>query len=153
MITAPEITTTQEVITASIHLVIPGREMGRHMDPAIKEIIKAVIGQGISITGPMFSYHHRRPSDTFDFEIGFPVSKPVKEEGRVKSTTLPAVKVARAVYRGPYEQLSEAWGRLQAWVRKEQLPETGRFFERYLNNPDEVTEAKDYLTELNWVIA
>jgi hypothetical protein len=23
----------------------------------------------------MFSYHKRRPSDTFDFEIGFPVSK------------------------------------------------------------------------------
>lgn len=152
MITVPEVLTTTEKTTASIHLVIPAKEMGRYMDPAIQELLKVITEQGIRITGPMFSYHQRRPSDTFDFEIGFPVSKAVQEEGRVKSSSLPAVNVARAVYQGPYEQLGEAWGELQAWVRERKLAESGRFYECYLNNPDEVKDPKEYRTELNWVV-
>ncbi len=152
MITTPELTTTASQATASIHLVIPAMEMGRHMDPAIQEIIKTITDQGVSITGPMFSYHHRRPSDAFDFEIGFPVSRAVKELGRVKNSSLPAVNVARAVHQGPYEHLGKAWGELQAWVRAGKLSESGRFFERYLNNPDEVKDPMEYRTELNWII-
>lgn len=151
MITTPEILTTAEQPAATIHLVIPGMEMPQHMDPAIQEIIALLIEQGMQPAGPMFSYHHRRPSDTFDFEIGFPVAKPVKEKGRVRNSALPAGKVVRAVYLGPYERLGDAWRALQDWVRAQKLPETGRFYERYLNNPDEV-EPKDYLTELNWVV-
>lgn len=152
MISTPEVITTKEVITAAIPLVIPGRDMPKYMDPAIQEIIKVVTGQGIQIAGPMFSYHKRRPSDTFDFEIGFPVSKPIKEEGRVKNSALPSEKVVRAVYQGPYEQLAGAWATLQKWVREQKLAESGRFFERYLNNPDEVKDPKDYRTELNWIV-
>ncbi len=152
MITKPEVTTTKEQIAATIHLVIPGMEMPKHMDPAIQEIIQVLAGQGLQPAGPMFSYHHRRPSDIFDFEIGFPVTKAIVESGRVKNSKLPAVRVARCVYQGPYEGLSNAWPALQDWVRGQKLPETGRFFERYLNNPDEVKDPKDYRTELNWVI-
>jgi effector-binding domain-containing protein len=152
MITAPELITTTEQGTASIRLVIPATEMNRYMDPAIQEIIKVIAEKGISITGPMFSYHHRRPSDTFEFEIGFPVSTALQEEGRVKNSILPAVKVARAVYQGPYEHLGKAWGELQAWVRERKLAESGRFYERYLNDPDEVQDPNDYRTELNWII-
>lgn len=152
MTTPPEVIELKEQATASIHLTIPGRDMPKHMDPAIQEIIKVLADQGAQPAGPMFSYHYRRPSDSFDFEIGFPVTKAIRESGRVVNSKLPAVKVARALYRGPYEGLSEAWSALQRWVRDEKLPETGRFFERYLTNPDEVKDPKDYRTELNWVI-
>jgi effector-binding domain-containing protein len=152
MISTPEVITTMEVITAAIPLVIPGRDMPMYMDPAIQEIIKTITSQGAGPAGPMFSYHHRRPSDTFDFEIGFPVSKAIKEEGRVTNGKLPAVKVARSVYTGPYEGLPQAWSALQKWVRENGLGETGKFWERYLNNPDEVQDPKEYRTELNWII-
>lgn len=152
MIATPEIITTQEVITAVIPLVIPGRDMPKYMDPAIQELINLITGQGILITGPMFSYHHRRPSDTFDFEIGFPVSKAIKPEGRVLNSRLPAVKVVRSVYQGPYEGLAQAWSALQNWVRANGYGETGKFWESYLNNPDEVKDAREYRTELNWIV-
>ncbi len=152
MITPPELITTIEVPTAMIHLVVPGREMPKYMDPAILEIIQVLAEQGMRPAGPMFSYHHHRPSDTFDFQIGFPVEKVFEEKGRVKNSMLPAERVARCVYQGPYEGLAQAWPALQEWVREQKLPETGRFFERYLNNPDEVKDPKDYCTELNWVI-
>lgn len=152
MITPPELITTKEVITAVIHLTIPCQDMPKYMDPAIQEVIKTITGQGAQIVGPMFSYHKRRPSDTFDFEIGFPVSKAIKEEGRVKNSRLPAVKVVRSVYQGPYEGLAQAWPALQQWVRGQKLGETGLFWESYLNNPDEVKDPKEYRTELNWIV-
>ncbi len=152
MITTPEIVTTTEVPAATIHLVIPGRDMPKYMDPAIQEIIQLLADQGLQPAGPMFSYHHRRPSDTFEFEIGFPVTKAITESGRVKNCKLPAERVVRSVYQGPNEGLAQAWPELQAWVREQGLAESGRFFERYLNNPDEVKDPKDYRTELNWVV-
>ena len=152
MITPPEVITTKEIITATIPLMIPCQDMGKYMDPAIQEVIQAITGQGSSIAGPMFSYHHRRPSDTFDFEIGFPVAKAIKEEGRVVNGKLPAVQVVCTVYQGPYDNLGQAWGALQQWVREQKLPETGRFWESYLNNPDEVKDPKEYRTELNWIV-
>lgn len=152
MISTPEIITTTEQAAAVIHLTIPGRDMPKFMDPAIQEIIKTLADQGMQPAGPMFSYHHRRPTDTFDFEIGFPVSKAIKPAGRVVNSALPAVKVVRAVYQGPYEGLAQGWGALQSWVREQKIGETGRFWERYLNNPNEVKTPSDYRTELNWIV-
>ncbi|HRH69153.1 MAG TPA: GyrI-like domain-containing protein [Flavobacteriales bacterium] len=154
MITPPEVITTKELITAAIPLVIPGRDMPKYMDPAIEEIIKVLSDQGLHPAGPMFSYHHRRPSDTFDFEIGFPVSKPIDPPsgGRVVNSKLPAVKVVRSVYQGPYEGLAQAWPALQSWVRANGHGETGKFWESYLNNPNEVKDPKEYRTELNWIV-
>jgi len=148
----PELITTKELQTAVIHLVIPGRDMPKYMDPAIQEILKVLTDQGLVPNGPMFSYHHRRPSDTFDFELGFPVAEKIKPVGRVVNGTLPVEKIVRSVYQGPYEQLAEAWGELQSWVRERKLAESGRFWECYLNNPAEVNDPKEYRTELNWVI-
>ena len=152
MNTTPEIIQTKAQPTAVIHLVIPGKDMPKYMDPAVKEILKTLADQDMQPAGPMFSYHHRRPSDTFDFELGFPVNKVIKETGRVVNGILPAEKVARTVYVGPYEGLAEAWRNHDASVRGQKLSGTGRFWECYLNNPAEVKDPKDYRTELNWVV-
>jgi effector-binding domain-containing protein len=37
-------------------------------------------------------------------------------------------------------------------VRANGHGETGKFWESYLNNPDEVKDPKDYRTELNWIV-
>jgi effector-binding domain-containing protein len=153
MISPPEILSLTPGPAATIHLVIPCQDMGRHMDPAIQEVLEVLARNGTRPAGPMFSLHNRRPTDSFDFEIGFPVEKPVQEQGRVRNSTLPGVKVVRTVYQGPYDQLADAWRALQKWVRDQQLPVAERFWECYLNNPDEVQDPKEYLTELNWVLA
>lgn len=152
MITPPEVVDAVEVPAAIIHLEIPGREMPKYMDAAIVEILQVLGEQGMFPAGPLFSYHHRRPSETFDFDIGFPVAKPFEAKGRVTHGVLPAGKVVRSVYQGPYEGLSQGWTELQEWVRKEGHPESGRFYESYLTNPDEVKDPAEYRTELNWVV-
>lgn len=152
MNTEPEIITTNAQPTAVIHLVIPGRDMPKYMDPAIQEILKALKDQGMDPAGPMFSYHHRRPAETFDFELGFAVAKALMPTGRVVNGILPAEKVVRSVYQGPYEGLGAAWGELERWAREQGHVSSGRFWESYLNNPEEVEVTKEYRTELNWVI-
>lgn len=153
MITPPQVIETKEQFTASIHLTIPGRDMPKYMDPAIQEILMTLKDQGLQPAGPMFSYHHRRPSDTFDFEIGFPVSKAIKPAGRVVNGKLPSMKVVRSVYQGPYEGLAQGWTALQSWVRENKYGENGRFWESYLSNPQEVPDPKNYRTELNWIVS
>jgi len=152
MITEPRIVTHEALRTATIHVVIPGQDMPKYMDPAIQEILRVIAEQGIRPSGPLFSYHHRRPTDTFDFELGFPVARIITPRGRVQASSLPSARVVRSVYQGPYEGLAKAWPELQKWVRDHRLAETGRFWECYLNDPEEVADPKEYRTELNWVI-
>lgn len=151
-VSSPEIISTSEMAMAVIPLVIPREDMASHMDPAIREIVTTVGRQGVALEGPRVAYHRRRPTETFDFELGFPVARPVEPQGRVKNSVLPAVKVARTVYKGPYDGLPEEWHALQAWVQENGLGADGRFWETYLNNPAEVADPNDYETELTWVI-
>lgn len=95
MLDTPQITQTDHQLTAVIHLTVPRIEISHVMGPAIAEVVAAIAAQGIAPAGPCFSFHLKKPSDTFDFEIGFPVSRPITPVGRVKMSKLPAAKVVR----------------------------------------------------------
>ncbi len=152
MIEEPTIIEVSAITGACIHLVIPGREMPKYIDPAIAEILKALNAHGTSPAGPLFSYHLRRPSDTFDFELGFPVEGEVQPQGRVRQIMRPAFRVARVMYIGPYEELTQGWMALHHWVRERKLNEDGRFWECYITDPDEEPDPTKWRTELNWVL-
>src|SRR5207245_1054403 len=86
------------------------------MGPAIREVFAAIATQGIAPIGPWFTHHRRRPTETFDFDVCVPVAMPVTVAGRVRAGMLPAARVARTVYSGPYEGLSAAWGEFYDWI-------------------------------------
>lgn len=138
--------------TATVHLTVKAVDLPKHMDPAIQEVLQALAAQGLAPSGPMFTYHHRAPSDTFDFEVGFPIDGEFAASGRVKAGELPAARVARAVHQGPYEELPGAWQALGAWLKEQGLHATDRFFERYLNDPTGLAPS-EYRTEINRVLA
>ena len=153
MLTTPSLITTTAQPFACIHLIIPRQDMGRMMDPAIQEVLQVMAAEGVRPAGPLVCLHNRRPTDTFDFLIGFPVAQRITEQGRVRNGELPAVTVVRAEHQGPYEHLASAWQQLQTWVQAQQLNTTERFWEAYLNDPSTVAGPLDYRTELNWVVA
>ena len=135
--------------TAVIHLYVLGREMPKYMHPAMEELAKTLAAQGIKPAGPMFTFHHRMPSEIFDFEVGFPVTEAVKASGRVVPGELPAGDVLRTTYHGPYEGLAEAWREFL-----EQVAATGReaaptFWESYAAGPETGTDTSKWRTELN----
>ena len=95
MIDTPQITESAAQLTAIIRLTIPRKEIQSVMGPGIRDLLAAVAAQGVAPAGPVFSHHFRMDPDTFDFEIGVPVTEPVSPAGRVKPGHLPATTVAR----------------------------------------------------------
>ena len=149
MLDRPQFIQTDEQLTAVIHLTIPRAEISNVMGPAIAEIMSTIAAQGGALTGPCFSYHQKRPSDTFDFEAGFPVSRPITPAGRVKMSKLPATKIVRTTYQGGYEGLCEAWGEFCAWIETEGLNAQDSLWECYLSGPETSPEPDKWRTELN----
>lgn len=149
MLDRPQFIQTNEQLTVVIQLTVPRAEISSVMGPAIVEIMSAIAGQGATITGPCFSYHLKRPSDTFDFEVGFPVSRPIAPAGRVKMSKLPAAKVVRTLYRGGYEGLGAAWGEFCAWIETERLNAQDSLWECYLSGPESSPNPDEWRTELN----
>ena len=153
MIDNPLLATTGEQLTAVIHLTIPRAEIIHVMGPAIAEVMSTLTAQNIVPDGPCFSYHLRRPTDTFDFEVGFPVGTPVTATGRVKMGKLPAAKIARTVYRGGYEGLGAAWGEFLSWIEAEGLSAKDSLWESYASGPESSPDPEQWRTELNCPLA
>jgi len=135
--------------TAVIRFTIPRAEIQQVMGPAHREVMAAVAAQGMKPAGAWFSHHFKMHPDMFDFEVGVPVLSPITASGRVVAATLPAARVARAVYCGPYEGLGAGWGEFMAWMAEEDLQPADELWEFYLAGPETGTDAAAWRTELN----
>jgi effector-binding domain-containing protein len=149
MLDTPQITQSDAQQTAVIRLIIPRDEIQHVMGPAIGEVMGAVAAQGIGLAGPVYSHHFKMSPDTWDFEVGVPVTAPVTPTGRVTPSELPAAKVARTIYHGPYEGLGDAWGEFMAWIEAEGLTPAEGLWERYVTGPESGPDASTWSTELN----
>jgi effector-binding domain-containing protein len=149
MIDTPQITQSTAQQTAVIHLTVPQSEIQNVMGPGIGEVMAAVAAQGLVPAGPWFTHHLRMDPDTFDFEVGVPVNSPVVAVGRVKPSQLPAARVARTVYHGPYEGLGAAWGEFEAWIRANGHKSAADLWEVYVTDPSADPDPATWRTEFN----
>jgi effector-binding domain-containing protein len=149
MLDKPQIIQTDAQETAIIRLTIPREEIRTVMGPGLTELMTAIASQGISPTGPWFTYHLRMDPDVFDFEISVPVSAPVKPVGRVKSSRLSSRKVARTVYHGPYEGLGDAWGEFMDWIEENGHKPAQDLWECYVAGPESNSNPATWRTQLN----
>ena len=89
MLDTPHFIQTNEQPTAVIHPTVSCAEISHVMDPAIAEVMAAIASKEADLVGPCFTYHMKRPSDLFDFEVGFPVNGPInhprrsREDGKI----------------------------------------------------------------------
>lgn len=149
MIDTPQIVQTDTQHTAFIHLIIPRSKIAQVMGPGIQELMSTLAAQGIQPTGPWFTHHRKMEPATFDFEISVPVATPVMATGRVQPGQLPAMKVARTIYRGPYEGLGAAWGEFCQWITASGLSPADNLWECYLAGPETGADSSRWQTQLN----
>ncbi len=140
---------TETQAAAVIQITIPREKIQEVMGPAISEVIETVAAQGIGPIGPVFSHHFEMTPGMFNFEVGVPVSSPLKPTGRVKAGVLPGAKVVRTVYTGPYEKLGEAWDEFLDQAEAAGHRTAPNLWERYLTNPQENPDPATWQTELN----
>jgi effector-binding domain-containing protein len=138
---------------AVIRLTIPRVDIQRHMGPAMMEVMQTVHRLGLTPTGPMFSYHFTFAPETFDFEVGIPVAAPITPTGRVIASIRPACRIARTIYRGPFEGLGPAWGEFNRLVKEQGHAYGDRMWESYLKGPEVSPDPTLWETELNRPIA
>jgi effector-binding domain-containing protein len=149
MLDTPYITQSAEEATAIVRITVPRSEIRQVMQPGLAELMSTIAAQGVAPTGPWFSHHLKMDPEVFEFEISVPVSKPIKTSGRVQASVMPSVRVARAVYRGPYEHLGDGWGQFMSWIELNgHIPAEDRW-ERYVIGPDSTTDVAAWETELN----
>jgi effector-binding domain-containing protein len=149
MIDAPEIAKHAVQIAAVIRITVPRAGIRDAMELGIRELMAAVVAQGVAPAGPLFSHHFGMDPEVFDFEIGVPVSAPVTAAGRVKPGQLPAATVARTVYHGPYEGLAAAWGEFSKWIAAEGHKPAPDLWECYTAGPESNPDPAAWRTELN----
>jgi effector-binding domain-containing protein len=149
MIDEPQIVMTTEQKTAFIHLTVPRDEIRNVMGPGYTEVTAALATQGIAATGPWFTHHLKMDPAIFDFEICVPVASPVSPVGRVRAGRLPASRVARTIYHGPYEGLGEAWAEFQAWIAAQGHAAAEDLWEVYAAGPETGRDPATWRTELN----
>ena len=153
MLENPHITQTDVQLTAAIRLTIRREEIRNVMGPGLTELMTVVALQGIGPAGPWLTHHLRMDPEIFDFEICVPVTAPVTPVGRVQSSQLPAARVARAVYVGPYEGLSDAWGEFEKWMQDNGHTAGSELWEVYVAGPETGSDSSQFRTELNQPLA
>lgn len=149
MLHPPEIVDVPAVPVARIPVTVPRAEIASVMGPGISEVMAAVAAQGAGPAGPWLTHHHRMDPGVFDFDICVPVSAPVTAVGRVLPGEVPAARVARAVYQGPYDGLGEAWGALMAWVQEQGLAAGPDLWEVYEAGPETGPDPSTWRTVLH----
>jgi len=149
MLDMPQIVQTTAQTAAVIHLIVPRSDMMKVFGPAVGELMTVLGAQGIEPDGAVFAHHLKMSADTFDFELGVKVARPVKAAGRVRPGELPAAKVARTVYGGPYEGLPAAWAEFTTWIKDNGHEEAGDLWELYSVGPQSTPDPAGWRTELN----
>lgn len=132
MIDTPKILRTEAQPAAVIHVTVAKDKIREVMGPGRKELRDTLAAQGIEPTGPWFTHHLTLDPSQWDFEIGLPITAPIKPQGRVKPGELPALTAARTVYHGGYEGLGTAWGELMSWIKAEGHVAASSLWEVYL---------------------
>ena len=148
MNTPPKIIECEELQTAVIHLTVPRANIADVIDVAVSELTKAFVLHGSHPAGPLYSFHWQPPTDTFDFEVGFPVSQSIQPTGRIKMSRLPAGRVATTIYKGRYEGLAVAWSKFCGHLEAGGLMCGKSSWEYYLVGAESADSPEEFVTQL-----
>ncbi len=128
-----EIVARQPEDTAVIKGVVPHGAVGEFIPDALGELF-GTLGMD-PIVGPPFCRMDMTDTD-FVLEVGFPVERPVQQNGRVEPSHLPGGTVATVMNVGPYDSVGPAYAALQAWLDEHHYESTGAPWEAYLDGPE-----------------
>jgi effector-binding domain-containing protein len=137
---------------ASVRLTTKPGEVSKTLAGVLTEVMKYLGKQGVMPAGPPFSRYHRVGPDELDLEAGFPVSKAVAGEGRIKASELPGGRTAVTWHFGSYDKLMESHSLLEAWIKKQPLKPRGGAWEVYWTDPGLEPNPQKWKTQVLWPV-
>ena len=131
-----------------VHVVTPRADIMQAMHSALEEISEALKTQNVTPAGGWFAHHYRRPTDTFDLDVCFPISEPLQLSGRLELEEIPEMEVIRTAHHGAYESLPNAWPEFLAWNSDHGYKVRADIFERYAVGPRQTQDPEGWHTDL-----
>ena len=119
--------------------------------------LAAAIGEGYGKIGAYLAKSGVQMSDApyvaypgdmhneFDLEMGFPVASDLPCEGEFYMTDTYEGKAVSATFKGPYSELSKAYGEVFKYIGENKLEMTGGCYDFYTNDPAD-TPPEELLT-------
>ena len=133
--------------TLAIRTTTSIKELPNELGKAYGAIGQYLAELGEQPTGAPYAAYFTFSMESMDIEIGFPVSGPLPGKDEIESSEIPAGKVARCLYTGPYNKIEPAYNALTAFIEEQDYESTGVAYEFYLNDPGEVTP-EELLTQI-----
>jgi len=127
----------------------------------IMELFQVLRQKGVDVSGPpIYLCHESSMADVeaamktgfADIEVAWPIALDVDPEGDIKTYVLPGGEMAKIIHRGPYEQTSQTYKVLFAWIAAHGKRIVDPIRESYLNDPRTV-KPEDIITEIYAPIA
>lgn len=98
-------------------------------------------------TGPPFAAYYDMNMDSFDVEIGYPVSRAFAENDNIKTSVIPGGKIASCTHTGLYPGIPKAYRFLSDWVKENGYETKEVVYEIYFNDPA-VTPPQELTTQI-----
>jgi effector-binding domain-containing protein len=131
-----EIRFLQPSDAAVIRAILPAELIGTVIGGMFDEIVGFLGANNITPTGQAFG-RFRRAGDKVEMGVGFTADRPITPSGRIVSQHLPGGEAAVATYRGPYEDVSQAYDAVRDWLQKNERIAAAEPWEVYLSSPEE----------------
>ena len=136
-----------ERYAATVHMIIP-----KYEDEAAAWGMMAECAQPLVPADPCYAIAEFLDREYKEENVEIVVSMAVKGQYRdtehVKFKTLPAVKVASCIVKGPYEQMGEAYAAVVAWINENGYRNNGSMFNIYHVGPAQTQNPDEYVTEV-----
>ena len=147
-----ELVAVPAVTTAVVKGTVAANDLTGFFDSSFGVLGAILAHQPAVITGPAFARYRGPVDETAVLEVGFPTDRAIEPEGSAEASTLPAGRVARMVHAGSFDELGDAWQRLESWISDQGLPASEVFWEVYLTEPSPDMDPADLRTQLNWLL-
>ena len=146
------------IVEVPAQTVLSMRKRGKYEEiPAMfAAVFPFAIEKGLQIQGPpLFLTREMSEEEALaadeagdaDLEVAVPISGKTEGTDEFKCYELPGGKMARILYKGPYQNSKPAYEKLFAWLEENGKSITGPIRELYLNDPSQ-TAPEDLLTEI-----
>jgi hypothetical protein len=151
MIVSVEMQVVQRRRLAAVRREVAPGEVGSAWGPAVGKVWDFIRGQsGLWTDGHnIFVYHQPGlPGAAIVCDFGVEVTRAFDRAGEVYPTETPAGEAVVAVYRGPYDFLSEAYQAIEDWMAAHARESAGQVWEIYGDPTPDPADTETTVTHL-----
>lgn len=117
-----------------------------------QRLVGWMVAKGLSFAGPAMGVYLTAPSATDvpsgEYEVCVPLSDDAAGEGDIQVKTLPACTVASIEVTGSYDQMTQRYTELFAWLAAEGASAAGPPRELYIRSPHDTSDPDELVTEI-----